>query len=143
MSNVSLPILLIEDNPMDVDLTIRAFRSQNFANDIDVCRDGEEAIEQIAQWDSGKPVPAVILLDINMPKINGIEVLRTFKSHERYKRIPVVVLTTSTENKDLMVCYDLGANSYIVKPVSFVKFQEVAKKINLYWILTNTLPPMG
>ncbi len=136
----ALSILLVEDNPMDVDLTIRAFRSQKLGNRIDVCRDGEEALEQIKAWDSGQEVPAVIMLDLKLPRVDGIEVLKQLKNHPRYKPIPVVVLTSSAESVDLKECYDLGVNSYIVKPVNFKKFQEVVKRIDLYWLVTNKKP---
>lgn len=131
------PILLVEDNPMDLDLTLRAFNKRRFINAIEVARDGEEALAFIPRWDAGEPIPAVILLDINMPKVNGLEVLEQLKRHPVYRRIPVVVLTSSREDRDLATAYDLGVNSYIEKPVSFNKFMEVADQIELYWCLTN------
>lgn len=131
------PILLVEDNPMDLDLTLRAFNKRRFINAIEVARDGEEALAYIARWDAGEPIPAVILLDINMPKVNGLEVLEQLKRHPVYRRIPVVVLTSSREDRDLATAYDLGVNSYIEKPVSFNKFMEVADQIELYWCVTN------
>lgn len=132
------PILLVEDNPMDVDLTMRAFGKRKLANPIDVARDGEEALARIAGWGTGKPQPVVILLDLNLPKISGLEVLRTLKSHPVYRRIPVVVLTTSKDDADVDTAYTLGANSYIVKPVDFEKFMEMAEKIEMYWCALNT-----
>jgi len=137
MSTSLPPILLVEDNPMDLDLTLRAFNKRRFINAIEVARDGEEALAYIARWDAGEPVPAVILLDINMPKVNGLEVLDRLKHHLVYRRIPVVVLTSSREDRDLAAAYDLGVNSYIEKPVSFNKFMEVADQIELYWCVTN------
>ena len=134
------PILLVEDNPMDLDLTLRAFNKKNFSNQIHIARDGEEALAFIARWEAGEPQPAVILLDINLPKVNGLEVLRQLKTHERFRRIPVVVLTSSKEDKDLKTAYDLGVNSYIEKPVSFNKFMEVAEQIELYWCVLNERP---
>ena len=131
------PILLVEDNPMDLDLTLRAFNKRRFINAIEVARDGEEALAYVARWDAGEPIPAVILLDINMPKVNGLEVLEQLKRHPVYRRIPVVVLTSSREDRDLAAAYDLGVNSYIEKPVSFNKFMEVADQIELYWCVTN------
>lgn len=131
------PILLVEDNPMDLDLTLRAFNKRRFINAIEVARDGEEALAYVARWDAGEPIPAVILLDINMPKVNGLEVLEQLKRHPMYRRIPVVVLTSSREDRDLAAAYDLGVNSYIEKPVSFNKFMEVADQIELYWCVTN------
>lgn len=134
------PILLVEDNPMDLDLTLRAFNKKKFSNTIQVARDGEEALSFFARWEAGEAMPAVILLDINLPKVNGLEVLQRLKSHPVYRRIPVVVLTSSRENSDLKTAYDLGVNSYIEKPVSFNKFIEVAEHIELYWCLLNERP---
>ncbi len=134
------PILLVEDNPMDLDLTLRAFNKKKFSNTIQIARDGEEALAYFARWEAGEPLPAVILLDINLPKVNGLEVLQKLKSHAEFRRIPVVVLTSSRENSDLKTAYDLGVNSYIEKPVSFNKFIEVAEHIELYWCLLNERP---
>lgn len=134
------PILLVEDNPMDLDLTLRAFSKKNFSNQVHIARDGEEALAFIPRWEAGEPLPAVVLLDINLPKVNGLEVLRQLKTHERFRRIPVVVLTSSKEDKDLKTAYDLGVNSYIEKPVSFNKFMEVAEQIELYWCVLNERP---
>lgn len=140
LKNDLAPILLVEDNPMDLDLTLRAFRKKQFVNEIQVARDGEEALAFFARWDGGEALPAVILLDINLPKVNGLEVLRQLKEHERFRRIPVVVLTSSREDRDLKAAYDLGVNSYIEKPVSFNKFIEVAEQIELYWCVLNERP---
>jgi CheY-like chemotaxis protein len=134
------PILLVEDNPMDLDLTLRAFARRKFANEVQIARDGEEALAFMPRWDEGADLPAVILLDINLPKVNGLEVLQQLKAHERYRRIPVVVLTSSREDRDLRTAYDLGVNSYIEKPVSFSKFMEVAEHIELYWCVFNVRP---
>jgi CheY-like chemotaxis protein len=134
------PILLVEDNPMDLDLTLRAFNRKKFSNVIQIARDGEEALAYIGRWEAGEPLPAVILLDINLPKINGLEVLRQLKAHERFRRIPVVVLTSSREDRDLRTAYDLGVNSYIEKPVNFSKFMDVAEQIELYWCVLNERP---
>lgn len=131
------PILLVEDNPVDVDLTLRAFKKRKLNNLIQIARDGEEALAYIKKWDAGEQVPVVILLDLKMPKVDGIEVLKFFKTHEVYKTIPVVVLTTSSDDKDIERAYKLGANSYIVKPVNFNKFVEVASQIELYWNVLN------
>ena len=131
------PILLVEDNPVDVDLTLRAFKKRNLTNPIHVVRDGEEALNFIDKWDAGEQIPLVILLDLKLPKIDGLEVLETIKSHPKYNTIPVVVLTSSTDNKDIERAYKLGANSYIIKPVNFVKFVEVASQIELYWNVLN------
>lgn len=138
---VSLPpILLVEDNPMDLDLTLRAFSKKKFSNTVQIARDGEEALAFMPRWEAGEPMPAVILLDINMPKINGLEVLKHLKEHPVYRRIPVVMLTSSREDRDLKAAYDLGVNSYIEKPVSFTKFIEVAEHIELYWCVLNDRP---
>lgn len=126
-------ILLIEDNPVDVDLTLRAFKKQNLTNPIDVARDGEEAINWIKRWEHGDKIPIVILLDLKLPKYSGLEVLKEIKSHPVFKTIPIVVLTSSGEDADVKAAYKLGANSYIVKPVDFDKFVEVAGQIALYW----------
>jgi CheY-like chemotaxis protein len=131
------PILLVEDNPMDLDLTLRAFNKKRLTNHVQVARDGEEALAFIPRWEAGEPVPAVILLDINLPKVSGLEVLRQLKNHERFRRIPVVILTSSREDRDLKTAYDIGVNSYIEKPVSFSKFVEVAEQIELYWCVLN------
>jgi CheY-like chemotaxis protein len=139
--SASLPcLLLVEDNPMDLDLTLRAFNKKKFSNIIHVARDGEEALAWFARWEAGEPMPAVILLDINLPKVNGLEVLQQLKAHPQFRRIPVVVLTSSREDSDLKAAYDLGVSSYIEKPVSFSKFIEVAEHIELYWCVHNERP---
>ena len=134
------PILLVEDNPMDLDLTLRAFAKRKFSNSIQVARDGEEALAFLPRWAAGEAMPAVILLDINLPKVNGLDVLKQIKLHEQFRRIPVVMLTSSREHSDLKAAYDLGVNSYIEKPVSFSKFIEVAGQIELYWCVLNERP---
>ncbi len=131
------PILIIEDNPVDLDLTARALATRNITNKIQVARDGEEALLYLDRWEKGETPPAFILLDLNMPKINGLEVLEKFKSHPKFKTIPVVILTTSAESSDLRSAYSLGANSYIVKPVDFGQFMEIAGHIELYWRVLN------
>ena len=131
------PILLVEDNPIDIDLTIRAFNHRKLTNPIEVARDGEEALEWINRWENGDPLPVVILLDLKLPKVHGLEVLKEIKSHHSFKTIPVVILTTSSEDVDVKTAYKLGANSYITKPVDFDKFIEVAGQIELYWNVLN------
>ena len=133
-------ILLVEDNPMDIDLTRRAFAKRRLANPLEVDRDGEEALARMARWEAGEPPPLVILLDLKLPKVDGLEVLRRIKTHPQFRTIPVVVLTTSAEEHDVRAAYQLGANSYIVKPVDFDKFLEVARQIDLYWCALN-MPP--
>jgi CheY-like chemotaxis protein len=133
----TLPILLIEDNPMDVDLTQRAFIRHKLANPLTVARDGQEAIDLIEAWQTGDVIPSVILLDLKLPKISGLEVLRAIRAHPIFGTVPVVVLTSSAEDGDINEAYSLGANSYIVKPVDFDKFIEVARQIELYWTVLN------
>lgn len=143
MSSRPLPILLVEDNPADVELTLRAFK-RRLSNPISVARDGEEALDYVHERRSfaGKaPLPAVVLLDLRLPKLDGLEVLRELKGHPKYRHVPVVVLTTSAEDRDIAKSYELGAASYIVKPVDFENFQEVVERINLYWIVTNVPHP--
>jgi CheY-like chemotaxis protein len=134
------PILLVEDNPMDVDLTLRAFKRRRVTNPIQVARDGEEALAWLPRWEAGEPWPAVVLLDLKLPRVDGLEVLRQIKQHPTLRVIPVVVLTTSAEGSDVQTAYQLGANSYIVKPVEFEKFMDVSEKIDLYWTVVNELP---
>ena len=131
------PILLVEDNPADVDLTIRAFKHANLTNPIIICRDGEEALECIKKWENGEPLPVVILLDLKLPKFSGLEVLKEIKSHKIFKTIPIVVLTSSSTDSDIKEAYSLGANSYIIKPVDFDKFVEIAAQIEIYWNVVN------
>jgi CheY-like chemotaxis protein len=138
--NTQPSILLVEDNPMDVDLALRAFKKRRLTNPIEVARDGEEALAWIPRWEAGEPVPAVILLDLKLPRVDGLEVLRQLKAHAAYRRIPVVVLTTSAENQDVARAYELGVNSYIVKPVDFDKFMEVASQIEICWTMINARP---
>ena len=131
------PILLVENDAVDLDLTLRAFARSGGANRIEVARDGEEALALIGRWENGHPLPAVILLDINLPRVGGLDVLRQLKAHPRFRRIPVVMLTSSAEHCDVTAAYSLGANSYIVKPVDFAKFIDVAYHIELYWCQLN------
>ena len=140
MSSNDRPILLVEDNPMDVDLTLRAFKRRRVTNDIHVARDGEEALAWLARWEAGELWPAVILLDLKLPKVDGLEVLRQIKQHATLCVIPVVVLTTSADSGDVQTAYQLGANSYIVKPVEFEKFMDVGEKVDLYWTVVNQRP---
>jgi two-component system response regulator len=137
------PILLVEDNPMDVDLTLQAFNEHGVANPIVLCRDGEEALDYMSahQSPSDSQLPILVLLDLRLPKVDGIDVLKHARSSETaWKQVPFVVLTTSRENQDIDAAYRLGVNSYIVKPVDFLAFAEVAKTIKMYWLLTNEPP---
>ena len=131
------PILLVEDNPMDVDLTLRAFQRRRVTNPVLVARDGEEALAWLPRREAGETWPAVILLDLKLPKVDGLEVLRQLKQHPTLRAIPVVVLTTSEEGADVQAAYLMGVNSYIVKPVEFEKFMDVSEKIDLYWTVIN------
>jgi len=138
-------ILLVEDNPDDVDLTLRALRRHRIANQVHVARDGVEALEFIFGTD-GQPSrnlqngPRVILLDLKLPRVDGHEVLRRLKADPRTKNVPVVVLTSSREERDLVQSYNLGVNSYIVKPVDFEQFVEAVRALGLYWMLLNKAP---
>ncbi|MDD3483451.1 response regulator [Azovibrio restrictus] len=140
MNQATPPILLVEDNPVDLDLTLRAFKRKHLSNPILIARDGEEALDFLPRWEADEPLPAVILLDLKLPKVDGLEVLRQLKEHPRFRRIPVVVLTSSAEDRDMGTAYALGVNSYIVKPVSFERFMEVAEHIELYWCVLNRKP---
>jgi two-component system response regulator len=131
------PILLVEDNPDDEELTLLAFRQSHVANEVVVVRDGAEAVDYLLDRYGEVPEPEIILLDLNLPKISGLEILRRLKSDSRTQMIPVVVLTSSAQDRDLIESYRLGVNSYICKPVEFDRFLEVAKLIGMYWLLIN------
>lgn len=136
------PILLVEDNPMDIDLTLQAFEQHNVINPILVCRDGEEALQFMEEHDNpgDKQIPLLMLLDLRLPKVDGLDVLKQARQQSVWKKIPIVVMTTSRENKDIDTAYELGVNSYIVKPVDFINFAEVVQAIKIYWLLTNEPP---
>jgi CheY-like chemotaxis protein len=136
------PILVVEDNPMDLDFLLQAFEEHSVLNPVCVCRDGEEALQFIeAHPTPDDPnLPLLVLLDLRLPKVDGVEVLRQARQHPVWKRIPVVVVTTSRENSDISRAYELGVNSYIVKPVDFASFTAVVKQIKFYWLLTNEPP---
>lgn len=133
------PILLVEDNPDDIELTLRAFRKSNIANEVLVARDGEEALEMILG--EKRVMPTVVLLDLKLPKIDGLEVLRRIRENEETKLLPVVILTSSREENDLINGYRGGANSYIRKPVDFERFIEAVKTLGVYWLILNEPPP--
>ena len=134
------PILLIEDNPCDIDLTLRAFSRRRLIRPIEVVRDGEEALAWIPRWEAGEPLPLVVLLDLKLPRVDGLEVLRQYRKARISQSIPIVVLTSSKEDKDIEAAYYHHVNSYIVKPVDFDKFLEVTTQIELYWCLLNQPP---
>lgn len=144
--NNKADILLVDDNHMDVILTLDAFKQAKLFNNINVARNGQEALDYLfgrEQYSDRKlyPMPSLILLDLKMPGIDGFEVLRTIKSTEKLKRIPVIILTSSAEEGDRTISYDIGANSYLLKPVSFEGFVEVVKKIDDYWFSLNMGAP--
>lgn len=139
-SSAAPPILLVEDNPVDIDLTCRAFARNRLANPISIARDGEEALDLMQRWEEGEAPPSLILLDIKLPRVDGLEVLRHLKAHPVFRRIPVVVLTSSSEDRDLLDAYALGVNSFIVKPVNFDLFVETASQIERYWCELNQRP---
>ena len=132
------PILLVDDSEVDVELTLLAFKQTKLANPIEVARDGREALDWVPRWEANEPLPVAILLDINMPKIDGIEVLRKLKAHPTLHVIPVVMLTSSSFSGDVAAAYLAGANSYIVKPVGFEQIVHVAAQIESYWTVLNT-----
>jgi two-component system response regulator len=131
-------ILLVDDSPDDVALTLRALKKNGMTNHVDVAADGEEALQYLLPDGGGEaPLPALVLLDINLPKVSGLEVLRIVRAHDRTRYLPVVVLTTSNEERDIVETYDLGANSYVRKPVVFGDFLEAVRVVGLYWLLVN------
>ena len=141
-------ILLVEDNPDDEELTLRALKKNNIQNDVFVARDGAEALDYLFGTGSftGRDVskmPSVTLLDLKLPKIDGLEVLKRIRADERTKLLPVVILTSSKEEQDLISGYALGANSYIRKPVDFSQFIEAVRQLGLYWLLLNESAPLG
>jgi len=137
-------ILLVEDNPQDAEITLRALKRANFANRVQWLKDGEEALSFL--FSEGpyeakpRPRPRVMLLDIKMPKLDGIEVLKRIKADSRTRSLPVVMLTSSKEETDLVRSYDLGANSYLVKPVDFQRFSEEVTRVGYYWVAMNQIP---
>jgi CheY-like chemotaxis protein len=132
------PILLVEDNPDDEHLTRRALRRGHLANPVIVARNGEEALQQVF---GPSHLPCVVLLDLKLPKIDGLEVLRQIRASDRTRQLPVVVLTSSSEDRDIIESYSLGANSYVRKPVNIDEFTEAVRQLGLYWALISELPP--
>ncbi len=141
----AIKILLIEDNEKDIELTLHALRSENLGNEIHVARDGEEALEILADCEAELAsnqvlLPKLILLDLKLPKVDGMQVLRQIKSSPVTRFIPVVVLTSSREDQDIVESYRLGVNSYLQKPVNFEQFRKMVKQLGLYWLVVNRLP---
>jgi len=138
-------ILLVEDNPKDVELTLEALSEYNIANRVVVVNDGVEALEYLRYEGKykqrNKENPAVTLLDIKMPRMDGVEVLEAIRNDEKLKLLPVVMLTSSREEPDLKRCYELGVNAYVLKPVNFKEFMSAVKQIGVFWALLNELPP--
>ncbi len=139
-------ILLVEDNPDDVELTLRALKKHNIANEVTVMRDGQEALDYLlgGHEHAGcepKDLPAVVLLDLKLPRVDGMEVLQQLRAHQCTKLLPVVVLTSSKQQQDMISSYKLGANSFVRKPVEFGEFAEAVRQLGLYWLLLNESPP--
>ncbi len=144
----ALTILLVEDNPDDEVLTVRELQKQHIVNEIIVVRDGVEALEYLFgtgqyAWRDVRDFPTVVLLDLKLPKVDGLEVLRRIRADDRTKHLPVVVLTSSDDQRDVVESYRLGANSYVCKPVNFNQFQEAVRHVQFYWLRLNEPPPSG
>jgi two-component system response regulator len=146
MDQMSKTILLVEDNPDDVKLTLRAFKRNNMLNPVVVVRDGVEALDFLFSRNAyadraGKPLPALVLLDLKLPRLDGLGVLKAVRADPRTLYVPVVILTSSKEEQDLIGGYSLGANSYVRKPVDFGEFVEAVRLLGVYWLMTNQPPP--
>ena len=144
--NTAIEILLVEDNPDDVELALFALKKNNFANTVHVARDGEEALDFLfcRNGHSSRSFdcpPKVVLLDLKLPKVDGLEVLRALKNDSRTKALPVVVMTSSKQQRDMVEGYRLGVNSYIQKPIDFAEFREIIKQLGYYWLVINQPPP--
>ena len=135
------PILLVEDNVSDIKLTQRAFAKSNIANPVEVAEDGQAALDYLF-GEAVHELPAVVLLDLKLPRVDGLDVLRRIRADKRTRLLPVVILTTSKEEQDMVDSYSLGANSYIRKPVSFVEFCDAVVKLGIYWLALNEAPPV-
>ncbi|MEA3202223.1 MAG: hypothetical protein QOE90_3651 [Thermoplasmata archaeon] len=134
-------VLLVEDNPDDVELTLRAFKRNHIANEIVVMQDGAKAVDYLFGRGDEAPLPSLVLLDLKLPKVDGLDVLRRIRGAPSTRLLPVVVLTSSREEADVVRSYSLGANSYIQKPVDFAQFMEAVKQLGLYWLVLNESPP--
>ena len=142
MSIETVEILLVEDNPNDLELALHAFQKHKFANRIEIARDGQEALDYLLGTNGRAPglTPKVVLLDLKLPKVDGLGVLREIRASPNLRQLPVVILTSSREERDIVESYNLGVNSYIVKPVDFDKFVETVQTLGLYWLLLNEPP---
>ena len=138
--NRKMVILLVEDNPDDEELTRIAFAESRLLNEVEVARDGQEALDFL--FDASRTLPNLILLDLKLPKVDGLEVLKRVREHSRTKLLPVVMLTTSKEESDVINSYNLGCNSYIRKPVVFTEFIEAVRQLGMYWLVLNEPPPL-
>jgi two-component system, response regulator len=148
MSPEAVEVVLVEDNPGDAELTLRALHKSQMVNQVHLARDGEEALDFLfcrAAFASRRfeDAPRLVLLDLKLPKIDGLQVLQALKTDARTKAIPVIILTSSKEERDLVAGYKLGVNSYVQKPVNFAEFQEVVRQLGLYWLLVSSKPPMA
>jgi two-component system response regulator len=139
----ALAVLLVEDNPDDEELTLRGLRRTNLTSPVDVARDGQEALDYLFgnHDQAAKPLPVVVLLDLRLPRVDGFEVLKRIRAEEHTRRVPVVILTSSNEDRDLINGYDLGANSYVRKPVRFEEFATAIAQLGVYWVLINEPAP--
>ena len=138
--NTSCYILLVEDNPLDVDLIRRALEKSDMGVRLDVAQDGEEALAFLKKWEGGGPVPVFMILDLKLPKVDGLEILQAIKKHPRFKIMPVVILTSSNELSDIQKAYALGANSYILKSIDYEEFSHAVSMIQRYWCRLNIKP---
>lgn len=142
MTAQTVDVLLVEDNPNDLELALHAFRKHKLANNIEVARDGQEALDYLlgSEGQAAGSLPRLVLLDLKLPKVDGLQVLREIRSHPTTRHLPVAILTSSRTDRDIVEGYDLGVNSYIVKPVDFDKFVETVETLGLYWLLLNEPP---
>ena len=140
MTDYTHPILIVEDNPIDLDLAKRAFQRCDILNPIQTARDGMETLSYIERWQDGAELPLVILLDLKLPKLNGLEVLRKIKGDKICYKVPVIILTSSSDHGDIRTAYEYGANSYLIKPIGYDQFLELILLINQYWIKSNIYP---
>ena len=143
MIDAPMTVLLVEDDPDDEELTIRGLARANLRNPIHVARDGQDAVDYLlgTEEQPAKPLPALVVLDLKLPRVGGLEVLRRIRAEERTRRLPVVILTSSSEERDLIDGYDLGANSYVCKPIEFERFATAVAQLGVYWLTINAPPP--